>query len=299
MHSRSAVLIGLAVAAVLGCAWAAAPAIGIATTSGDLRIDRTSVSGNATILEGSLVENGASVSEVRLYEGTGMRLAGDSRGKVFRNRLVLEQGAAQVEARKGYLIDALGFQLQAVPSSTAKVNVTGAGSIEVAAFSGAVQVRNGTGILVAQVFPGKPLAFAIQAGAATAARLTGILTTHNGHYFLTDEIAGVRVEVVGENLGKLVGKHVQITGALDSAAQPAESAQYVVNVMEVKSLGPGAAGAAGGHAATGAATGTAHGAAAGAAAGIGTTTITVAAVAAAAAVGGLAATGLAGSSMSR
>src|SRR5208283_2332900 len=67
MLSRSAVLIALAMAAVLGAAWAAAPAIGIATTSGDFRIDRTGVSGNATILDGSLVETGLAGSELRLY----------------------------------------------------------------------------------------------------------------------------------------------------------------------------------------------------------------------------------------
>jgi len=146
MLSRSAVLIALTMAVVLGCAWAAAPAIGIATTSGDFQIDRTSVSGNATILDGSLVETGQSGSELRLYEGTGMRLAGDSRGQVFRNRLVLEHGTAQVDAHKGYAIDAAGLQVQAAPHSAAQIRLAGADRVEVAARRCAVERSPAVGV---------------------------------------------------------------------------------------------------------------------------------------------------------
>lgn len=235
MLSRSAVLIALATAVVLGAAWAAAPAIGIATSNGGFQIDRTSVSGNATILDGSLVETGRTGSELRLYEGTGMRLAGESRGKVFRNRLVLEQGAAQVEARQGYAIDAAGLRVQAAPDSAARINLAGAGRVEVAALSGAVQVKNGAGVLLAQVLPGQALAFTIQAsGAAPPEKLTGVLTESNGHYFLTDQTAGVRVELVGNDLGKLVGKLVEVTGTLDTSATAAGSAAHVVDVITIR-----------------------------------------------------------------
>ena len=235
MLSRSAVFIALAVAAVLGAAWAAAPAIGVATTSGDFQIDRTSVSGNATILDGSLVETGRTASELRLYEGTGMRLAGDSRAKVFLKRLVLEQGAAQVDARQGYAIDAAGLQVQAAPHSTARIGLAGAGRVEVAALSGAVQVKNETGVLLARVLPGQALAFTIQvSGAAPPEKLTGVLTETDGHYFLTDQTAGVRVELVGNDLGKMVGKLVEVSGTLDTSATAAQSAAHVVNVITIR-----------------------------------------------------------------
>jgi hypothetical protein len=253
MLSRSTVLIALAMVVVLGAAWAAAPAIGIATTSGDIRIDRTSVSGNATILDGSLIETGPAGSELRLYEGTSMRLAGDSRGKVFQSRLVLERGAAEVDALKGYAVDAAGLQVQAAPHSAAEIDLTGEGRVEVAAISGAVQVKNGTGVLLAQVLPGKGLAFSMQAsGAAPAEKLTGILTESKGHYFLTDQTAGVRVELVGPDLAKLVGKVVEVTGTLDPSAPAAESASHVVNVLSIRAVASGkgavaAAAASGGH----------------------------------------------------
>jgi len=233
--SRSAVLIALAVAAVLGPAWAAAPAIGVATTSGDFQIDRTGVSGNATILDGSLVETGRTASELRLYEGTGMRLAGDSRAKVFVNRLVLEQGAAQVDARRGYAIDAAGLEVQAAPRSAARIGLAGSGRVEVAALSGAVQVKNETGVLLARVLPGQALAFTIQAsGAAPPEKLTGVVSESNGHYFLTDQTAGVRVELVGNDLGKMVGKLVEVSGTLEPSATAAPSASHVVNVITIR-----------------------------------------------------------------
>ena len=249
MLSRSAVLSVLVAATAVGAAWAAAPAIGIATTRGDFQIDRTSVSGNATILDGSLVETGRSGSELRLYEGTGVRLGEDSRGQVVRNRLVLEQGSAQVNARKGYAIDAAGLEVQAAPSSAAQISVASQGRIEVAAISGAVQVKNGTGVLLAQVLPGRALAFSLQeSGAAPPERVTGVVTERNGHYFLTDQTAGVRVELVGSDLGKLVGKLVEVTGTLDTAATPAPSAAHVVNVIDTRVIvqGPKLARAAAG-----------------------------------------------------
>ena len=236
MLSRSAVLIVLAMAAVLGAAWAAAPAIGVATTSGDFQIDRASVSGNATILDGSLVETGKTASELRLYEGTGMRLAGDSRAKVFLNRLVLERGAAQVDARQGYAIDAAGIRVQAAPRSAARIGLAGGGRVEVAALSGAVEVKNETGVLLAQVLPGQALAFTIQAsGAAAPERLTGVLRVINGHYFLTDRTAGVQVELVGGDLSKMVGKTVEVSGTLDTSAAAASGA-HVVHVITIRAV---------------------------------------------------------------
>ncbi len=237
MLSRLAVITALALAVVMGAAWAAAPAIGIATAGGNFRIDRTSVSGNATILDGSRIETGPGTSELRLFEGAGMRLAGDSRGQVFRNRLVLEEGAAQVEAGKGYVIDAAGLRVQAPAQSSANVHVTPAGQVEVAAISGAVDVTKGSGVLLARVLPGKALAFSVQAsGAAAPEKLTGILTESNGHYFVVDNVAGVKVELVGSDLAKLTGKLVEVTGTLDTNLEAAQSAAHVVRVLTIKAV---------------------------------------------------------------
>jgi hypothetical protein len=113
--------------------------------------------------------------------------------------------------------------------------LAGAGHVEVAALSGAVEVKNETGVLLARVLPGQALAFTIQAsGAAAPERLTGVLRVINGHYFLTDRTAGVQVELVGSDLGKMVGKTVEVSGTLDTSATAAQSAAHVVNVITIR-----------------------------------------------------------------
>jgi hypothetical protein len=242
MHPRLAVFVVVTLAGSLGTVWAATPAIGIATARGDFRLDDAQVSGNATVLEGSLVETGLAGSELRLYEGVGMRLSGDSRGQVFRNRLVLERGAARIDAAKEYAVDAEGVRVVAPPNSAANVNVGGEGRVEVAAISGAVRVTNEKGVLLAEVLPGKALAFSLQAaGAAAPEKLTGVLFAANGHYFLTDKTAGLTVELSGSGLDKLVGKLVEVTGALDTTAKAAGSAAHVLNVSSARIIATAAA----------------------------------------------------------
>src|SRR5208283_1929383 len=46
--------------------------------------------------------------------------------------------------------------------------------------------------------------------------------------------AGVRVELVGTDLGKLLRKLVEVTGTLDTSATPAQSATQVVNVISAR-----------------------------------------------------------------
>jgi hypothetical protein len=248
MRARLAVLMGVILAAILGVIWAATPAIGIATAGGDFRLDNAIVSGNGTILEGSLVETSQAGSEVRLYEGNGMRLASDSRGQVFRGRFVLQRGAARIDARKECTVDAEGLRVLAPANSTANLNLETPGQLRVAAISGEVRVTDGEGVLLAEVLPGTALAFSLQsAGAAAPEKLTGVLVYRDGHYFLTDKTASVTVEVVGSDLGKLVGKLVEVTGTLDTTAQPAPGAAHVLDISSIRPLA-GAAARVGRHA---------------------------------------------------
>ncbi len=245
MRPKWAVSVAVVLAAGLALAWVAKPPIGIATARGDFQVDRASVSGNATVLEGSLVDAGFYGSKLRLYGGNEMFLGSDSRGQVFRDHLVLERGVARIGTSKGYTVDAAGLRVLAAANSTADVNLPGAGRVEVTAVSGAARVTNGTGVLLAQVLPGRALAFTMQAsGAAPPEKLTGVLSQSNGHYFLTDTTAGVTVELAGSDLSKLAGKVVEVTGTLDVNAQAAESAAHVVDVISVRVVGAAAKAAA-------------------------------------------------------
>jgi hypothetical protein len=121
-----------------------------------------------------------------------------------------------------------------------------------------------------------------------------------GHYTLTDETAGITVELQGPGLEKEIGNKVEVTGAMDTSATPVSGASQVIRASQVKHLGKrcsakaaaaaGAAGAAGaGAAGAGAAgAGAAAAGAAGAAAGITATTAVVAGVVVAGAAAGVA-----------
>jgi hypothetical protein len=158
--------------------------------------------------------------------------------------------------------------------------------IAVAARTGSVEVRNAAGLLLAKLDAGTALAFDPQAGASTAAKMTGRILKRNGKYFLTDKTTNVTVELQGSNLDRYIGKSVTVTGSISPNMVAAGAAQ-VVQVTDV-SLAPAAAG-------TGAVAG-------GSAAGLstGATAAIIGGVAVGGTVAGLAAAGtFSGSSASR
>ena len=76
--------------AIALCVWfslavlpAFSAAIGVAKANGSFRVDSNPVVGNATLFEGNTLETAAASSELQLYSGIRMRLAPDSRGRVF------------------------------------------------------------------------------------------------------------------------------------------------------------------------------------------------------------------------
>src|SRR5579864_4663683 len=76
---------------------AASPSIGMVIARGGFQIDNSKASGNATIFDGTLVQTGRTPGDLELNSGVRMQLATDSRGRVYHDRLVLEQGAGQLK----------------------------------------------------------------------------------------------------------------------------------------------------------------------------------------------------------
>ena len=161
-------------------------------------------------------------------------------------------------------------------------------------------MRNSSGVLTASLRPGMALAFDPQAAAAAAVKMTGVIESRNGAYFLTDETTKVTIQLLdGADVSKYVGKKVEITGSSIPGASPAGGASQLVRTVTIKPVGgkgkAGAVAAAGAGAAGGTAAGTAGGAAAGAGAAAGLSGAAVGAivggVAVAGTVGGLAAAG--------
>jgi hypothetical protein len=294
----------------LSVGMAASPVIGIATAKGSFRLDNAVVVGNGTLMEGMTVETQRVAGELELNDGVRMSLGSDSRGRVFRDRLILERGDGQVRqgsrASSGpakYGIEARSLRvLTDDVSAVGRVSIRGNNRVQVAAVGGTVRVTNASGVLLAALPAGHALEFEPQvAGALAPARLTGRVTKKEGHYFLFDETARITVELTGGNIQQFVGHKVEITGSQIPKAKPAGGASQLIQVSNVRDLektvaarkgGKGekaaAGAAAGGAAAGGAATGgaAAGAAAAGAAAGgIATTTVVAGVIVAAAAVG--------------
>jgi hypothetical protein len=83
----------LVAAASVTVTFAANPSIGIAVADAPFQFDKSSVYGNATLFDGSLIETAAVSSDLVLHNGA---------------RLVLEKGQTEISATSKYSIEALG-----------------------------------------------------------------------------------------------------------------------------------------------------------------------------------------------
>jgi hypothetical protein len=162
-------LLALVLCGSVNLSFSAGPAIGLAAAEGSFQVEHSSVRGNATLFEGNLIETGVSSSRLHLENGVALRLAADSRARVYQSRLVLEKGTGQIES-PNYRIEAAGLHVSPdSKGSVARVEMSGPNRVIVAAYKGSVSVTNSEGILVAGLETGRELAFEPQAGGASAA----------------------------------------------------------------------------------------------------------------------------------
>ena len=288
----SAVLTG-----ILFTLMASTPTVGIVKSTGDFRVDGSTIRGNGTLFEGNLIETAATRSTIQLGEAQ-ITLLPHSSAKVYRDHTVLESGSELVRNGATNTIEAATLQI----ASTAKDGVVlvamgGPNNVRVYATSGGAQVRTAAGFLVASLSPGTGLAFTPQAGAATSMQMKGVLESTNGRFYLTDATSKTKAELRGTDLAKFAGKAVQVSGSVIPGAAASGGASQVVQVTKIEQLssqaakaagigaGAGGAAVAGGAAAGGAA-------AAGAGAAVAGTTILGVGVGATIAIGAAAVAGI-------
>lgn len=231
-------IVAVILVAQLSIGFAASPAIGVAVARGSFQLDASGVSGTGTIFDGTMVETGKATSELKLQSGVRMVLDTGTRGQVYRDHLLLQKGTGQVSNGANYSIQARSLQIEPVSEGAAKVTLSRDGNrVLVAALGSGLRVRNSRGILVADVPAGHALEFEPQDGGASApSTLTGILTKKNGHYYLTDQTAGITVELQGSGLDKEVGKKIEVVGVIDPSASPASGASQVIRVSQVHTV---------------------------------------------------------------
>jgi hypothetical protein len=236
----------LQVAAIVMCmmsyAAAGTVAIGTASSRGDMRVDSYTVNGDATLFDGSVVETGQVTADLHLNKGTEVTLATGSRGTLYTDRMVLQQGQTELTSSNSFKIEANGLRVSASsPNSRGMVTVKSGNTVEVAALNGSFGITNNHGVLVASVRPGQPLSFAIAAGAPDLQLHadfdgTGTVSTEGGNYFLT--INGQKFQIKGKDLGGDVGKTVKVKGTVEgliangvvSGETPASDAIAVIHV---------------------------------------------------------------------
>ncbi|MCS6951753.1 MAG: hypothetical protein RMK57_01625 [Bryobacterales bacterium] len=229
----SLLLLGLTSALAAG-AWAAgASALGVATAKGRFFVNERPVASHATLLEGAVIETDAVASDLHLPEGVRLRLANLSRGRVHRDRFVLERGEGQLMRGGSYRLEAAGFSI--VAEETARVRVDEKGGIQVGALFGPVQVARADGPVLATVPPGLVLHFAAQDATGSAPYwVTGCVTVVNGRYVLRDPALGLNLVLEGRDLRPFVGQRVEIQGV---AARPDAGAAGQVRVLRVTRVG--------------------------------------------------------------
>src|SRR5579871_3313325 len=117
----------------LGLLTAATVGIGVAMSQGNITVNDSSSAGNATIFNGNTLATGAASSQVRLNDGAQLRLASESRGKIFTDHIDLQKGSADIT---NYSASAGGLRVRAEGKASASVSMLDKGMVQIASLNG-------------------------------------------------------------------------------------------------------------------------------------------------------------------
>ncbi len=171
----------LLAAGTLSFNYASTASIGMANATGSFQLDQATVTGNATVFDGTLVETKTVPSSLSLDGGAQVQLGTASRGKVYRGRLVLEQGQTRIRRAAGLRVEALNLRI--VPENGALVSLGGDERVRVEATSGPVRVTSSEGVLLANLMSGAALDFQPPAAGGGASPSPGV-SSKERRYFL-------------------------------------------------------------------------------------------------------------------
>src|SRR5437016_11151905 len=144
------------VAAISSYLMAAGPAIGFAVANGSFKVDNSTISGNASVFDGSTLITERAASKLQLNNGVRLQLGSESRVRVYQDRAILEKGVGQLTASAAYPVEARTLNISsAEPNTVARVQLDGSNSVMVSTVSGAVRVTNAHGVLVANLGAGR------------------------------------------------------------------------------------------------------------------------------------------------
>jgi hypothetical protein len=204
------------------------------TASGHFMLDRSEVWGNATLFDGAQIETNAASSQAALRNGVKIQLGSASSASVNENHLTLTKGVGQVAAPESYEVSAGDLSIRsAAGNSRVRVAWISSGNLQVTALSGAAQVANRTGLVLASLPAGRQMTFGMQAAAAGVVTRTGCLLSKDGRFLMQDQNTQEVVEVRGDNLAPNVGNRVAATGTVSSLRPAIAIATSVLNANSI------------------------------------------------------------------
>jgi hypothetical protein len=160
LHYSSTLTLAALVAFGAADASAATGEIGFAVTSGAIRVNDVYTRKNASLFEGTTIQTTESGSSLSLRDRAQVDLGVHSRGRVYGDHLVLEDGVGRLTRAKNFTLQA--GPLRIVPDGNgSNVSVTSTeGSVQVTSLSGKARVVDTNGSLLAKVDPGMTAIFA-------------------------------------------------------------------------------------------------------------------------------------------
>jgi hypothetical protein len=227
----------LQVAAVILCmlSYAEAGTVSIGTVSarGNMRVDSYTVQGNATLFDGSVVETGQATANLRLNKGAEITMSTGSKGTLYSDHLVLQQGESEVAGSTPFQLQANGLRVTAnEPNARAVVSLRPDKTVEVASLNGSFGVTSEHGVLLANVRPGRVVSFAMQEGASPMTFSgVGLVSFENGTYYLTTD-EDVKYVLTCKDSHRFVGDKVAVLGTISGPAGQA-GASLCVKTMDI------------------------------------------------------------------
>jgi hypothetical protein len=229
----------LQVAAVLLCmlSYAAAGTVSIGTASarGIMRVDSYLVKSNATLFDGSVVETGQSTANLRMNKGAEITMSSSSRGTLYRDHLVLQQGSSELAASNTFQLHANGVRVTAnEPNARGVVSLGTGNTVVVASLNGSFGVTSDHGVLLANVRPGRSVSFAMQEGANPQEFYgVGLVTVENGVYYLTTD-ENVKHVLTCKDAHGYVGDKVVVSGTVQAGSgQPGSTQMLCVKSIDI------------------------------------------------------------------
>ena len=229
----------LQVAAIILCmlSYASAGTVSIGTVNvrGEMRVDSNNVKGNATLFDGSVVETGQATADLLLNKGVNrgveIKLSTGSRGTLYNDHLVLQQGESELAASSQFQLQANGIHVTPnEANSRGVVSLKSGDTVEVASLSGSFGVTNDHGVLLANVRPGRTVSFAMQAKAIpNVFSGVGLISSENGTYYLTTD-ESVKYVLTCKDVHRFVNDKVVISGTVEGAAGQAGGSLCVKSV---------------------------------------------------------------------